>query len=104
MLRLKTLRQKPVNTGGLKRTDFHYDIENDHYLCPQGNQLLPGEKPQTIAEKNMIRYRMSATVCNACPLRQQCLTDKAQNKQLLRWEHQEVVEEHDERMKQNPQK
>ena len=95
---------KASKHGRFKRTDFHYDIEKDHYLCPQGNQLLPGEKPQTIAKKNMIRYRMSATVCNACPLRQQCLTDKAQNKQLLRWEHQEVVEEHDGRMKQNPQK
>ena len=44
------------------------------------------------------------TTCNACPLRKQCITDKTKNKQILRWEHQAIVEKHNEKMKQNPQK
>jgi transposase len=95
---------KASQFGRFGKLDFQYNAEQDYYLCPQGNQLLPNENPQKVAEKNMIRYRISATTCNACPLRKQCITDKTKNKQILRWEHQAIVEKHNEKMKQNPQK
>ncbi len=95
---------KASKRGRFSQQDFPYDAQQDHYLCPQGHRLLANKNPQTIAGKTMIRYRISATTCNACPLRKQCLTDKTQNKQIMRWEHQAMVEEHDERMQQNPQK
>jgi hypothetical protein len=95
---------KASKRGRFSQQDFLYDAEEDHYLCPQGHRLLPNENPQTIAGKAMIRYRISATTCNACPLRKQCLTDKTQNKQILRWEHRAEVEAHDKRMQRNPQK
>jgi len=101
---VKKASNKASELGRFGRQDFKYDEEQDCYLCPQGNQLLPNKNPQIVAEKNMIRYRISSTTCNACPLRKQCITDKTKNKQMLRWEYQAIVEKHNEQMKQNPQK
>ena len=101
---VKKPSNKASELGRFGRQDFQYDAEQDCYLCPQGNQLLPNKNPQIVAEKNMIRYRISSITCNACPLRKQCITDKTKNKQMLRWEHQAIVEKHNEQMKQNPQK
>lgn len=100
----KTPTSKASNQGRFARKDFHFDPENDVYDCPQGHQLTRGENSQTRADKTFHCYRISATLCNDCPLRTQCLSDKGQNKQLLRWEHEEVIEQHDARMKENPQK
>ncbi|MCF6202572.1 MAG: IS1182 family transposase [Methylococcaceae bacterium] len=101
---VKKPSNKAIELGRFGRQDFQYDAEQDCYLCPQGNQLLPNKNHQKVAEKNMIRYRISSIACNACPLRKQCITDKTKNKQILRWEHQAIVEKHNEQMKQNPQK
>lgn len=100
----KTATSKASNQGCFARKDFRFDKENDVYHCPQGNQLTRRENPQVIAGKTFHCYRSSATVCNECPLRKQCLSDKGQNKQLLRWEHEAFIEQHDNRMKQNPKK
>lgn len=95
---------KASKQGRFDRKDFHYDAQNNCYLCPQGHRLEPCENPQKIAGKNMIRYRTRTSTCHDCPLRTQCLTEKARNKQILRWEHEEIIEQHDARMQQNPQK
>lgn len=101
---VKKLSTKASKQGRFDRKSFQYDAENDYYRCPQGNQLLPSEKLLKVARKNMTRYRISATICNDCPLRKQCLTEKAKNKQLLRWSHQEIIDRHNLQVKQNPKK
>jgi len=101
----KTPTSKASNQGRFARKDFRFDQENDVYHCPQGQQLTRSENPRTNqAGKTFHVYRSSATFCNDCPLRTQCLSDKGQSKQLLRWEHEAVIEQHDQRMKENPQK
>lgn len=100
----KTATSKASNQGRFARKDFIFDKENDVYHCPQGNRLTRRENPRVIAGKVCHWYRSSATVCHECPLRNQCLSDKGQNKQLQRWEHEEFIEQHDKRVKQNPQK
>ena len=87
------------------REQFIYDAEQDCYHCPQGEVLNRyGKKPHRMNDKNLTRYKSKVSVCNQCPLREQCLTEKAKVKQIERWEHEAVVERHQERMKQNPQK
>ena len=48
--------------------------------------------------KNYIRYKSDAAVCVECLLRKKCLSEKAKSKQIERWEHEEVVDLHKQRM------
>lgn len=51
----------------------------------------------------MMRYKSKASECGQCPLRGECLAEKAKIKQIQRFEHEAVVERHKERMEQNPE-
>ena len=82
---------------------FHYNTEEDCYHCPQGNKLLPRKKAQQKEHKKLIIYRSQTTDCNNCPLRTQCLSAKASTRKIERWEHQAVVEQNQQRMKEKPQ-
>lgn len=80
------------------RAHFKYDDEGDVYHCPQGKLLRACGKPHQKNNKWLTRYVSNAVDCKACPLRGQCLTEKASIKQRQRWEHEAVVERHRERM------
>jgi transposase len=81
---------------------FPYDAKHDHYTCPQGHTLQPGENLQNKDGKNVLRYRSQTSDCTACPLREQCLTSKAKIREIFRWEHQEVIDAHKKRMADDP--
>lgn len=51
---------------------FTYVPQEDCYLCPEGQKLLPQGKTNNINEM----YRASAPVCRGCPRRQQCCKGK----------------------------
>jgi len=85
--------------GRFTRQSFTYDEEQNIYLCPQGNKLKPHGKAHKKNNKMRNRYSSKATDCNACPLRDKCLTEKGIMRQIYRWEHEDVVERHRERMK-----
>ena len=88
--------------GRLTREQFSYDPEHDRYNCPQGKLLTARGKPHRKNGKQMIRYQSKAADCAQCPLRGQCLSEKADVKQIQRWEHEAVVERHKQRMQQKP--
>src|SRR6202049_1746303 len=46
-----------------------------------------------------IRYTSRKPACDACPLRVRCVTDKQPTRTIHRWEHEDVLERHRERMK-----
>ena len=53
--------------------DFTYDAERDVYRCPQGEELrLVGVDEG----KERYTYRGRASVCNACPVKEQCTTNR----------------------------
>jgi transposase len=81
---------------------FPYDAEQNHYTCPQGHTLLPGENLQKKDGKNVLRYRSQTSDCAGCPLREQCLTSKAKIREIFRWEHQEAIDAHKKRMADDP--
>jgi hypothetical protein len=44
-------------------------------------------------------YKSKRSVCNTCPLRAQCLTEKALTRKIDRWEHEDLVDQHRAHMK-----
>lgn len=88
--------------GRLTREQFSYNPEHDRYSCPQGKLLTARGKPHQKNGKQMTRYQSKAADCAQCPLRGQCLSEKADVKQIQRWEHEAVIEHHRQRLEQKP--
>jgi hypothetical protein len=83
---------------GLK--NFSYDGAADAYTCPAGQPLRPMEGRWTNTSGRVeIRYASRTRICRACPLRTECLTPKASQRIIRRWEHEDVLERHRARMK-----
>jgi transposase len=85
--------------GRFTRNHFPYEVEVDCYRCPQGEMLAPCGGLQERNGKRIQAYKSKASVCKACPLRNQCLGQKSRYKKIERWEHEGVVERHKWRMK-----
>jgi len=98
---------KSKKTGQQKRftrEQFIYNEEQDCYHCPQGKPLTRnGSVVRKSNKKTYGVYKSKASICNQCSLREQCLTQKTKRRQIERWEHEAVIERHQERMKENPQ-
>lgn len=90
-----------VKQGRFTVKNFIYDAERNVYRCPTGAELRPmaGYKEDGAGKKH-VRYAALQSICGVCPLRSQCLTDKARRREVYRWEHQDVVERHRSRMAQ----
>lgn len=78
---------------------FVYDREADVYRCPGDQVLRPteGRKINT-GGRVEIRYVSRKADCDACPLRARCLSAKTPTRTIARWEHEDVLERHRERM------
>ncbi|WP_233144724.1 transposase [Methyloprofundus sedimenti] len=96
--------RRMAEKGRLTREQFEYDTEQDCYVCPQDEKLTRRGKPLQKGGKNYIRYKSDAAVCAECPLQKKCLSEKAKSKQIERWEHEEVVDHHKQRMAKDPNK
>jgi len=82
---------------GLK--DFMYDGAADAYTCPAGEALRPMEgRWQNTSGRVEIRYVSRRSICKACALRASCLSPKATERTIRRWEHEDVLERHRARM------
>ncbi len=97
----------PKRTGGLEEQGrftheaFSYDAEADVYRCPAGAALRPMNGVKTSpAGRQDVRYVSLKSVCKACHLREQCLGPKSDKRTIYRWQHEEVIDRHRERMKQ----
>lgn len=96
----------PKRTGSLEEQGrftheaFSYDVEANIYRCPAGAVLKPmnGVKISPAGRRD-VRYVSLKSVCKACDLRERCLGQKADKRTIYRWEHEEVIDRHRERMK-----
>jgi transposase len=79
---------------------FVYEREADVYRCPADRVLRPtdGRKVNT-GGRVEIRYVSRKADCDACALRARCLSAKTPTRTIARWEHEDVLERHRERMK-----
>src|SRR6266481_1653614 len=85
--------------GRFSRKDFSYDSAADAYRCPGGELLRPTKARFTNTSGRVeIRYLSRKATCGACPLRARCLTPKAAQRSIGRWEHEDVIERHRARM------
>jgi transposase len=56
--------------------DFHYDDQQDEYICPNGKRLKPLVKAGRHKGKLLKVYRSSEKNCKRCQLRAKCLQNK----------------------------
>src|SRR5262249_28077372 len=87
--------------GRFTLNEFNYDAEQDVYRCPAGAELRPlkGLKKDA-GGKLHVRYVALKSVCSGCRLRSRCLTAKARRREIVRWQHQDVIDRHCARMEQ----
>jgi transposase len=88
-----------VKQKQLTKDAFIYDVEQDCYWCPTGQRLskYTSEKPSN-GRQSRTRYKATAEICAACPLRDLCLQQEAKCRDVSRLEHDELAEELAKRM------
>lgn len=73
-----------------RNAGFDYDEQHDLWVCHQGEQLWPKEFDR---ERRLVRYRAKPSVCNACPLKEEC-TDSDEGREIVKsfdpWPHSEA--------------
>jgi hypothetical protein len=69
---LDVLAQHSSNRADRYRTaGFRYHPQHDAWTCPQDQMLWPAEYDQ---ELQLMRYRGTPSICNACPVKSDCTT------------------------------
>ena len=94
----------PDTSAGIRRRgrytldEFSYDTEENCYWCPQGKRLTPCKESIRQSGKRYVLYTSRSVDCKGCLMRSRCIGDRARTKVVYRWEHQEVIDRHKERM------
>ena len=81
----------------IKDDNFRYDAKDDTYVCPAGQQLTR-RGSTTKQGKLYFRYCSTASVCRDCALKDRCLPKSKPRRQIDRWEHDDVMDRHREKM------
>jgi transposase len=96
---LNESNHKLEKQGRFTRKDFSYDAATNTYRCPADQLLHQTKKPWTnVSGRVENRYLGSKATCGDCPLKASCLSSKAKYRTVRRWEHEEVLERHRQRM------
>ncbi|RAI35417.1 IS1182 family transposase, partial [Rhodoplanes roseus] len=85
--------------GCFSHADFTYDAAADVCRCPGGAVLTPIESLKQNAGRLERRYVSRKRVCDACPLRERCITAKSATRTICRWVHEDVLDRHRARMR-----
>ncbi len=75
-----TPRRLTTLEGDFSREHFHYDKENDRFICPQGKILRFRQIDHTLS--HLRRYRAREKDCRACPQKSLCTKGKARTIQF----------------------
>jgi len=94
-----TAVNKKIKCARFSKNQFTYDKKQDCYICPNNKELKKIEKQYERDGRMLDVYRVSSSNCKVCPLKQNCLSDKTPNKQMYRWEHEDVIDEYVTKMK-----
>lgn len=80
-----------------ERPGFTYNEQEDRYECSQG-EYLTYRSTDTSGNRKKRIYRASARQCEPCPVKGQCITSKANYKQLTHSENKRWYDLMDERL------
>jgi len=83
--------------GQFDRSDFRYIAEDDEYECPAGERLV---RHMTRQEDGKVMHRYWTSKCPRCPMKSQCTNGK--ERRVSRWEHEDVLERAQARLKEHP--
>ena len=90
------------NQGRFNEKDVVFNAEQNTYTCPQGHPLTARKNSVQSHGRKVTIYRTQTSDCKNCPLQAQWLTEKGRYKKMQRWEHQDIVEAHKERIQKKP--
>lgn len=94
----KPMRSHNKSQGLYTYQDFVYDRETDTYQCPAGQTLtFRGIKRKAETAEKIY----STHSCYHCPQKSKC-TRARSTRRIYRWEHEEVLEQLDQRIKDEP--
>lgn len=79
---------------------FTFDTQQDVFICPAGNALKRSHIRHYRDQLDYVIYKSRVSDCRDCPLRSQCLTEKARQKKLERALHASHVDALRQRMQQ----
>nr|WGD84077.1 IS1182 family transposase [Bacillus subtilis] len=85
-------RYHPIR-GLFPKWKFHYDSEQDRYICPNHQTLTYS----TTDRKGYRSYKSNPEICSSCPLLENCTKSKNRQKVITR----HVWEDHKEKVRQN---
>jgi transposase len=91
--------QRLEKEGRFGLRSFSYDAAADAYTCPAGERLHAMDGRRTSANGRIeVRYAGGKKTCGTCGLKARCLSAKAIRRVISRWEHEDVLDRHRERM------
>ena len=85
--------------GLFVKPDFRYMKEDDVYICPAGERL---SYHFTNEERGKVLHRYWTKACGTCAIIHQCTTGK--QRRITRWEHEDVLDEMQRRLDEEPEK
>jgi len=98
----KALTSANTQQGLYGKERFRYDAGQDCYRCPAG-QALPYRSRGFELGRAIRNYRAPLSVCRACALKARC-TRNQEARRISRWEHEELLEQMQQRVVGQPEK
>jgi transposase len=89
------------NNKFFTKADFYYDAQNDCYICPAQQILTYRGRKKWATKKEQKKYGCSN--CNVCSIRSQCMGEKRGNRYLYRGAHENLVDQMEQRVLENPE-
>jgi len=83
------------------KADFQYDAQNDCYICPAQHILTYCGKKKWSDRKE--QYKYGCSTCKACFIRSQCMGKKKGNRYLFRGVHENLIDQMEQRVLENPE-
>jgi len=93
-----TAKTKKIKNAKFSKNQFIYNHEDDCYICPNNQELKKIEKQYERDGRMLDVYRVSSSYCKVCPLKKNCLSDATPNKQMYRWEHEDIIDNYTTKM------
>ncbi len=93
-----TAKTKKIKNAKFSKNQFIYNHKEDCYICPNNQKLKKIAKQYERNGRMLDVYRVSSSHCKVCSLKKNCLSNKTPNKQMYRWEYENLIDEYSAKM------